>query len=390
MNESIKEWDSINKIEILEDRYFKKSGIKPNNISHWDSSKNFQDELRKIYNIEESQLEKNNIFDYTFSYDLMPAKINKIIKKIGYDNCDMLKCLVTPTGTVSISCALNWLKEKYSIKKIGVLCPAYFTVFHSCKNIGLSFEKIYMQKSEDGIYSIPKTQVTNLVKHGKIEALFLTDPVYSTSLYITDEDISYISIMMDLGIKVICDCCSSINHSKIINTLSKKDGFISIHEPHKLLTINSQKFSTICFDEKEIEFFESWADVIYGGLCQSNFIAINHYLSNNYEECLNYVLKIAKNNYIKIKTLLEKYENILIDPYNESLYISCYFLKIPSNVSNKSDFIRNFIRTTNCSFIPGIRNQFNPNLCFCFRINLTRCDDETINSIDKIFELLNN
>lgn len=388
MNNQIREWESINKIELLEEKYFKKSGIKPNNISHWNSSDEYKEQLSQIYSVDETNLVKKEIFDYKFSYDTTPIQMKKIIKKLGYKSDD-IRCLLTPTGTISITCALNWLKEKCGINQIGIVCPVYFSVLHYCKNIGMTAKKLYIKRDSFGELTLPQKQIDGLIKNNSLQALYITNPIYCTSSYITNQDIKYINDLLDAGVKIIWDACLSINHTEIVDNFSKKNGFIAIHEPHKVLSVNGRKFSAICFKKEELDFFERWADIIYGGLSESNNIAIEHYLSNNYNACMNLLIEEIQKKYLKIKELSEKYENVKIDSFNKSIYITCYFKNIDASMANKNDFLSKIIKETQGSFIPGNRNHFNNNLKFCFRINLTRCDDVNIKMIDKMFNILN-
>ena len=74
MADVIREWETINKIELLEQKIFEKSGIKPNSISHWNSSSNFQNSLAGIYTNADIEIEK--VFNYNVAY-MKSSKIRR-------------------------------------------------------------------------------------------------------------------------------------------------------------------------------------------------------------------------------------------------------------------------------------------------------------------------
>lgn len=389
MNDGIREWDTINKIELLERKIFNKSGIKPNNVSHWNSAADFQKLLKEIYKPTDVELEL--YLDYNFTYDVTNVKKRKIIGQLGLDKSIM--GLVVPTGTIAINCTLNWLKESCKITNIAILCPAYFAVFHICDVMGINYHEIYMKKDANGKYKIPQAELISLISEKKIDAIYITNPVYCTSSYLDNSDLEFLNNILDRKkvdqeIRIIWDGCLSIKKNPYVSALCSKENVVSIFEPHKPLAINGSKFCVVCFKYKELSFFESRADIIYGGLSASNLIALNHYLSPNYNECLKFFLKESYDNYCKILELSSKYNNVEIDDYDHSLYISCYFPRVSSEHSYRTDFLSKMITESQCSFIPGRRNHFDPNLPFSFRINLTRCDDEVLNMLNKIFSLL--
>lgn len=386
MADIIREWETINKIELLEQRIFEKSGIKPNNISHWNSSSDFQNSLASIYTNASIEIEK--VFNYNFSYDIPNLHKKRIIKQLGLDT-KTTKGLIVPTGTLSIHCALSWIKEKCKIRNIAILCPAYFAAFHICNIMNINYLEVFMKRTSENRFSIPKDYLNSLIENDGIKAIYVTNPVYCTSSYLSSEDIEYLRNLAEQGIKIVWDGCLSIKQDFYVTALCSHKNVVSFFEPHKPLAINGSKFSIVCFENSELDFFESRADIIYGGLSTGNLMAINHYLSNNYEKCLNFFLKATKENYNNLSNLVSKYSNIEIDKYDRSLYITCYFLEVSSIYSNKNKFLRKIIKESQCSFIPGVRNHFDPNISFCFRINLTRCDAEALKMLEKIFILLN-
>jgi hypothetical protein len=362
---------SIDDILELEERYQRDFGCKPFNLSLWDAAKPFQVSL-----LERLELPLcTNLMNYEFS-DLLNCR-DEIIKRFGY-NTSVSDCLITPTGSISILCVLNWL-QNIGIKKLHVLCPCYYTIIPLCKKFGIKTQKIFLTKTGKG-FELEGMWAKTLANS---KAIWLDNPIYCTGVTLSENIIEYLRNFLEQGGIVITDECLAPLGTELGRRLGDYPFFIGIHCPHKLLLMNSLKFSTIVFDRKYQHFFKYWSDVIYGSLLTSNIIAIEHFLSKNfdllYKQSLIMILRSLEN----VRNVFKPFDSFFILDRSLGHLISGYMPSLNSSFGDNKEFLWKVFRNSGTSFIPGTRYFFNPEGGFCFKINLAR-DNEIFRASLKI------
>jgi aspartate/methionine/tyrosine aminotransferase len=367
---------SIDDILKLEAKYKLEFGCKPFNLSLWDASKSFQSSL-----LEKIQLSNfENIMNYEFS-DLLTCR-KGIVKRLGYKT-SINDCLITPTGSISISCVLNWL-QKIGIRKIHVLCPCYYTIIPLSKQFGIKTQKVFLTKSDKG-FDLSKENM-NILASSK--AIWLNNPLYCTGLTLQEETIEFLRDFLESGGIVISDECIAPLGTELGRKLGNYSLYIGIHCPHKLLLMNSLKFSAIVFNIEHQNFFKYWSDIVYGSLLTSNIIAIEHFLSENYDllykKSLTMIMRSLKN----VINAFMPFETLFVFEESSGFLISGYIPFIKASICDNKEFLWNAFKNSGTSFIPGTRHFFNPNADFSFKINLARDDDIFRVSLNRLLNYL--
>lgn len=350
----------LDKILNYEKSVIKKKKAPITNISYWNASKKYQEYISKYIRL---NYEKD-IFNYKYTYDIPLEFRQNIIKKLGCLNSSNTMCLLTSSSTQSILNVINFLKN-FNYNKLCILTPAYFSVEESCKIIRMPYGKMSLLFS-DNKYIIPFEDILN----NGYDVVWLTSPIYSTGVEFSSSQVSKLKNLIDLGILVIADESLALPGQELVHKIPISKYFFSIFSPHKPLYINNIKFSGILCPKENDDFLEQWIDVLGGGLLHSNIIAISHYLSKNYQDCLEKSIKWFKKGNDIVNMVVGQFPYSYCDTASVNPY-KCIYLE-PQNGKNINELndIFQLISTQLISYIPGIYNGFGKNVQ-CFRVNMS-------------------
>ena len=350
-------------------------------ISHWDSGSEYNKTLL-------SKLEMDSIFEpfnYIYSYeikkDIHLRVQNQLIGGTSKENCSIF----FSNSTITIVNICNFL-QKNNITNICILQPSYFTVEPCLKSFGLNVKNVSLIY-QDRNYKIPVQKILD----GGYDAVWITSPIFCTSTYYESQEIVKIQNLLNKGFYVICDESLSIKEYNIRQHLSNTGRFLSFYSPHKVISTNTIKFSCLICNEKYENFFNQWIDLFSGGLSNSSKIAIKHFLTSNYYECLNFHINYTNDIKTKILKLLSinNYLDKISFSHTIGQYMTIFCVSIPYAESIKQDFIKNLIYTTKVSLLPGYLEGFFEEFGFCFRINLTLDESILIASFNRVLTYLN-
>lgn len=356
---SLPEIECIEMLENIEHSYAKRFGAAPFNVSHWDSSPEFENEMLGHLEIPAF----GSLASYRFSYQI--TKPDLVITKLG-GAAGLHGSLFTPSATTSILCVLNWLKSQRK-KRILAICPAYFSLAHACCRFGLTLNRAYL-KRDNGGFTLPSAN-SSIWRTPSV--LWLTNPVYGAGVYLSKDNLLFISGLLKSGWTVVADECLALPGQEMIRSLGKHESFVSIYSPHKNVCINGIKFSVILFSRKHLAFMERWADVWYGGLGCSSSLAISHFLSTNFDSYQSVFLNAIARQREIFSQLCQKH-NVEMDNNAKGHFVSCYFATLSSRFGNSRIFVENLVNSTGGSVITGNRSRFGRECGFCFRVNLAR------------------
>lgn len=342
------------------------------NISYWNASEKYQNYMLKYINIEYAP----DIFNYKYTYDISKDIRNNIIKKlIGRTDKDVM-CLLSSSSTCSITNMINFLKLN-GFHKLCILTPAYFSVEQNCRIFHLPFEKIPLV-FHNGQYSIP----LEYILRNNFDSVWITSPIYSTSKVFDEVQVSHIKQLIDRHILVIADETLALPGQELARVMPINNYFYSIYSPHKSLFINSIKFSAILCPLENDDFLEQWIDVLGGGLLHSNISAVFHFLSPNYQQCLERCLEWYTKGIAVIESVLQQIPIAYCDTTDLGSYKTIY-IKSSLHNPNKIENIKRLIDTQYVSYIPGVFNGFESNHA-CFRVNLSLDPFEMENALYRI------
>lgn len=362
----------LDKIFSIEKQVIEKRHIPVTNISYWGVSKEYQDYMSKYILLNFAE----NIFSYKYTYDVPYESREKIIKKLGCLNAENTMCLFTSSTTQSIINIVNYLKL-FNYRKLCILNPAYFSVEESCKIIGMPYEKKNLIFSNNE-YVIPIEDIFN----NNYDAVWLTSPVYSAGVVFSSSQISKIKSLIDSGVLVIADESLALPGQELLHEIPVSKYFFSIISPHKPLYINNIKFSAILCPKENDDFLEQWIDVLNGSLLHSNLVAISHYLSINYRNCVDQSYKWFQKGKETIDIVLKSFPYAYCDTTDISPY-KCIYLRTQKskNISSLNN-IQELISTQFVSYIPGIYNGFETD--YCFRVNMSLGSTDLENALYRI------
>lgn len=363
----------LDKILNYEEQVVTNRNAKITNISYWNTSEKYQNYMLNYIKLEYI----TDIFNYKYTYDISVDIRNQIIRKLTGQTQKDIMCLLSSSSTCSITNMINFLKLN-GFQKLCILTPSYFSVEQNCKIFHLSFEKKSLIFHE-GKYSIPLEYILS----NNFDSVWITSPIYSTSKVLDESQIEIMKMLMNKKILVIADETLALPGQELSRIMPINDYFYSIYSPHKPLFINNIKFSVILCPLKNDDFFEQWIDVLGGGLLHSNVSAILHFLSSNYQLCLQRCIEWYSKGISIIESILKKFPNAYCDTSDIGAYKTIY-LRSPLHNFYDIENIKNLIDTQYVSFIPGIFNGFSEDDGNCFRVNLSLDSLEIQNALYRI------
>lgn len=192
-----------------------------------------------------------------------------------------------------------------------------------------------------------------------------------------------------MGKVIITDESLCTAGHELIRVLGKYKNFIGIYSPHKSICMNGNKFSIITYSKEESLLFNDWVVALSGNLLVSNGVAVNHFLSNDFNVYSHIFNQEIKNNFAKLKKLLKQL-NVDYDLKAEGYLVTLYFSNIPGEKGYDKIFLKKLIFNTSTTLIPGIRNHFSKDLGFCFRVNLCCLTDYMMHSLKRLILYLKN
>lgn len=348
------------------------------NLSSWNSSNHYENELFKRM----TPLEINYSSKYIYSYDIPIEVRDECIRKITGKKNNNEMCLFLGNSTLSIINVINFLKYN-GCKKLLIINPSYFSVFEACKTFGLSYDVENFSRENDE-YVID----SNVILNQDYNAVWITSPIYSTSVILSDSIIELINNITKKRVFVILDESTSINGNEAIRRVKINPYLLGIYSPHKSIFCNSNKFSSVICCKKYDDFFEQWVDVLNGSLSISNQQAIYHFLSENFDKCNNYAKNYFNTTSKHIINLLEMYPYCSYDKSIVGPYMSIYISNVDVKKIYSIDFIERLIQNTGVSFYPGFLNGNSVPDIVNFRINLSLSIHQLVYSLKQLLDFI--
>jgi histidinol-phosphate/aromatic aminotransferase/cobyric acid decarboxylase-like protein len=371
----ITELDRLSPLEAMADRYRRTFGTSPLNLSHWDPSPQFRDYLLQHLRLDDD----GDPVGYRYSYYLETH--NQLLKRLGFPDDKFL--LATPGGTISMLLTAVWLKEQ-EVERLVVLCPTYFPVFYHCKMLRIDYYSIPFVRHR-GEYFVPREAIVKQLRRlrGRV-AVWLTQPVFCTGVYLLSKDIAFFRDLLDEEHILVADECLALDGLELGRELGRHPNFFGVYSPHKALPLNAVKFSAIVCNERHRKFFEQWADVIYGGLSRSALTAIQHYLSDNFRATQTASLRRLAAALRQVCRIAASYREVEFDQRTSGHFITIYLPNIQAALGHDQAYMWRVMRESGAYFIPGTRNHFPQSLGLCFRVNLSLASPQFFGALGRL------
>lgn len=374
--------DYINEIYRMDDIFdFERSiaaetGIVPFNVSHWNSSKKYNDQLYTLLDIPAQAV----VFDYIYSYSISKADRRRLIQMLCEQGSEQLMTLIVQSSTIAILNVVNLLKY-LQIQKLCVLKPFYFSVASCCDSLGINYDYEYLEL-QHGQPLIPFDRILS----NSYDAVWITSPMFCTGNSFDNIQVGHLLYLLQAGKYVIIDESLVPSGQELLRVLPVSHYLINIYSPHKSLAVNNIKFAAILCDVMYEDFLEQWVDVFSGGLSMSNYDAVYHYMSANFLVCDKYHTNYVCSN---IKRLLQVTREFDVEILHEppSHYASIRLRKTRGIDSIAT--VSSVIKSTYCSYIPGSLTGLDEYYGDTFRVNLTLSSDELYGAVGLILSYLN-
>ncbi len=353
----VRELQLLDEIEAIAEEYEAVFGNAPTNLSVWNPVSDIvnADLLATLPKI------KGAGKDYIFSYILQDNPGLRAL--LGYED-KRWRSLVSHAGSASIVMTCNWLRS-FGAKKILVLGPRYFTVPHCLDAMGLEFETRYCGRSSEG-YRLPAGADPN-----DYDGVWVTNPIYGTGVYLDLRDLIRLQQIWSQANKffVLDECLASIEKYAGSN-LEPHPKTTILAAPHKSICVNAYKFAISLFEQSQLEHFEHWSDIWLGCLPQSSHQAIEHIRTGGFSAYCDTFEKAIERPEVEFKKLTEAVAGAEIDKTAEGYFRTVYFPSLSASLGLDVNFLREATFATGTSFIPGVRNELDPDVGLSFRINL--------------------
>lgn len=365
----IQHYRKIDKIRSIEKEVEGANGKKLFDISNWNSGEKYKSGLMKVMELGNV----SNFFDYSYSYSMNPEIIKSLTNKHDY----VEQCAIFHSATSAIASICAVLKQ-LDINRICIITPSYFSAYESFCAFDFDVISLFYDYY-DGYYHIPFDEI----KKNNVDAIWITQPVFSTGMYIDNKEICNISNNCKF---LICDACMCPVDRISSLDLDYDKSFV-ILSPHKTISINGIKFSYVLCNTKNRQLLEDWGDVISGGLPASSVLAISHYLSENFKKCEEYHECYTTKSREVIDSLLDN-TNVLEHIGKSTGSYESYAFKNSTYASSIDDIpLMKIFSKSKTSFIPGCVNGFPPTNKICFRLNHTLNISETKEALFRLISI---
>ncbi len=368
----------ILEIKALQNEFKEVHNREPYNVSSWLTSEAFSQTI-----LSELQLPRVvSPVEYAYTYSFDKQILQEVKKKLLLEKYDQYGISLSANTTQAIMSLVNLVKQ-YNYKKICILNPAYFSIAQALKAFGLDYDTLTVERI-DGHYVLPYDELMK----GQYDVVWITSPIFSTSVYFQQNDIEMINALMKKGTLVISDESFCTPGNELVRRLDYSDNFIAMYSPHKSLGVNGVKFSAIICPPRFDNFIEHWVDILTGNLPESTCVAINHYLDDNYDQCLGHYRQFIHGAYKKIHSTLSGKENIMMDKIEDGSLFTLYFKNLNYDQIKSVQFMKETIFETETSFYPSYLNGFNESFGFAFRINTALYDEDFLNALNNLVTYL--
>jgi hypothetical protein len=371
----ISEYRWLEKLYRISDSYRERFGAPLLNVSHWNAS-----EETRLALLPFLAPPPVDLINYFYSYAVNPGNI---ISKLGYESPAGKTCLVTPGGTTSMLSAVNLLKAM-SVNSLNILCPFYFPLAYHSRLLRLQSRFLSMDRRAGRFY-LPSGIPENLASNA---ALWITNPVYCTSIYICASDLERLKKFLRRGGVVVADESLALKGRELSRALGKEENFIGIYSPPKAVGLNAMKFSALVVHERYENFLDSWADILFGGLAASTISAIHHFLSDEFPYYEREFIRAVDSCLDFLRKLVKKYRSIQLDRGARGQYVTCYVPAVDAKSGDDENFLWNVAEETGSIFINNTRNRFAPQWGLSFRVNLALDSPQFRSSLVRLLDFL--
>jgi histidinol-phosphate/aromatic aminotransferase/cobyric acid decarboxylase-like protein len=353
-------------------------GFEPENLSHWNPKAQFRDELNALVAPPRSSPSFTE-YVYTTDLDHHQEVLDRLHEPGGRS------CLFTPSGTTSIGNVVAYLRN-IGVTSVGAVRPYYFAFEEFAQFCGLVVQPFTVVRDPSGQYHLPSAKA---VMDSGCTAVWLTSPVYGTSVYYDDAELrDWLADLAAGGMIVIVDeSLAHVDRATIAST-SDLDRYFAIYVPHKALSLNGFRFSAMTFPAHLSDSFDQWSDLFSGGLPSDSMAALRHFCSPDYATAVGVARAQQDRQADKLRKLAGGIEGVDLDPTADGHFQHVYVRDVPAALQTDMTFLKGIFFAAGASFIPAARFGHPLQSGFCFRVNLLRLDDAAMGGLYRVLKEL--
>jgi hypothetical protein len=231
-------------------------------------------------------------------------------------------------------------------------------------------EIAYCKRSPKG-YNLPE----DFEHFAKLaDAVWITNPVYCTSMYYSARDADRLRVLAQSGVTVVLDeCLCELGH-QLAPSFPREAEVVALLAPHKSICVNGLKFAAVVFGKKWQDTFDSWADVWLGCLPLSSVLGTRHLLGSDFLSYSSRFKDECATAFAKLKAIVLEFSTLSIDKDPEGYLVSVFAPSLPAELGLDFQFLERSTQATGAIFIAGLRNQLDPAAGLSFRVNLAALD----------------
>lgn len=386
---------SIKKIMEAQKEYNLSHKEKAIFLSDWNA------ELEKInyppINNEQNLFDKSTIGNYYYWTDELNYKSH--FKQFYQELFQTKLCndnfLIGNNGSSSIMLSLMALKE-LGINKVLSFTPIYFSVIKLFELLDYQMYRFDLNIENDFNINIEKLE--NEISRNNIEAIFITDPIFSSGIEISKELYNQISTLCKkYDIWVIVDyiyggmnwdSSNFIISNKIPTIINTSNKYIIIESIAKRLFVNGIKTSTVFSVPEIIKKISRLSIYTVGSMCCLQLDMLKNIYNLENANVINGIIKRnvkeASCRFNRILSLM-KGKNCIMS----SCHCSYFFLMgIPyQNKVEDIDYSINILNQLGVLTVPHSRYLMTNNQYYVFRVNLLMKEDDLFDGLSKISDL---
>lgn len=333
----------------------------------------------------------NSYYYWTDEHGYAPLFANYYRQKFNQSiNLDTF--LIGNNGTSSIMLSMIALSE-LSINRVLVFTPVYFSTLNLLEMLNFQIYR-YDLKIEDN-FQINFEKLEEYIENNRIEALFVTDPVFGTGVEHTIQSYCKLSqIIKKNNLSIIIDYVYGgmlwsdkdfIFNTKSHYIINNLPNLIFIESITKRIFINGIKFSLIFSSPTIIKKIKRLSIYTTGSMCLNQLEVFKNTYSTVNIEAIN---KIILDNTNKAHNMYKKLCSFLIG--KDCIVTNCnssffFVLGLPKvNENNDMKIALNLLKNKGILTIPHSRYLLENDKYYCFRVNLLLCEETLFDGISKI------
>lgn len=350
----------------------------PVNLSDWNSGSDYKEKLASVVKLGK----KSDLFDYQYFF---PDCIKKdLAHKLGFSDEAYENSFFAPVSQSTLSIVTLAIFLKKHNQKVGIVEPVYFSVQSCVDDIGIPYRLF-----SDYMENINSTFDVEELLQSDCTAFWFTSPVNSCSIYFKERVTKGIQKLLDAGKIVILDESLCVNGYELSRVFGVQENLLYIYSPHKALGLQGIKFSYVVCHTKYYDDINNLEDIYGGSLCYSCQEGARHFVSKNFDDCRDVYTAFWQDNFLKVKNIVKNYDFARISPETFGHY-AMIFIRCAVDDASFVEAMKRLMKEKGYFVYPGILQGFDPEKCFCFRINMLLNSNDIENGLKAVLEYIKN